>query len=371
MKILELTDALNWSGGIEQIVLLSKGLKEQGEEIFIGCDPESRLFKAGNDLGLPVIDFYLQREIHIGTIRKIINFVKEKKIDIIHAHHPKVHTLGLISAYYLPDTVFIASRRVIYKIRNNFFSSFKYKSNRIDRIIAVSEAVKKNLVDQKVQSNKISVIYSCVDIKKFNPFVSGNKIREEFNIKPQDKLIGKIANYSIYNFKGQDIFLKAAQIVIKKIPETKFMLVGEGTQHKNLSNLAQDLGISNNIIFTGYRRDIPEIIAAFDISVNTSRFEGLAGVIRESSSMGKPVIATSVGGNPEIVKHNETGYLIQSEDIEMLAQYIIELLYNKNKREKFGSAGRKFIEENFSTDVTIKKTLELYKSLYNLHKEAI
>ncbi|MBI5208109.1 MAG: glycosyltransferase family 4 protein [Candidatus Firestonebacteria bacterium] len=363
MRILELTDACSWSGGIEQLVLLTKGLVEKGHEIFIGCNSKSRLFKyAEGDKDIVPIVFDMHKEIDIKTIREIIKFVRKNKIDIIHAHHSKAHTLGFIASLWLPETVFIYTRRVIFKIRKNPFSYYKYRSKRVDGIVAVSEAVKKILCYSGVSPQKITVIYSGVDINKFHPAIDGNKIRQEFNIKSDDVLIGKIANYSDY--KGHDVFLKAAQSVIKKCSYAKFIIVGEGTQNGTLEQITNELGISGNVVFTGYRRDIPEIISAFDVSVNVSNFEGLAGVIRESSAVGKPVIATSIGGNPEIVRDGETGYLVPCGDSLYLAECILKLIKNKEKLKEFGNKGRKFIEENFTTQIMIEKYIKLYERLY-------
>ncbi|MBI4650480.1 glycosyltransferase, partial [Candidatus Desantisbacteria bacterium] len=275
MKILHLTDACSWSGGIEQLILLSRGLMKRNVEIFIGCDKKSRLFLYANSgHKLPVVTFDFKREINFQTIREIIHFAKKNNIDIIHAHHPKAHTLGLLSSLWLPGTIFIASRRVVFKIRNNPFSYFKYHASRIDNIVAVSEAVKKILLDTNIPAEKITVIHSVVDTERFNPDISGDRIRQEFKIEPGEILVGKIANYSLY--KGHDIFLKSAQLINKKNPKTKFMLVGEGTLNNDvLQKLACDLGIEKRLICTGYRTDVPEIIAAFDVSVNASRAEAL------------------------------------------------------------------------------------------------
>ncbi len=155
---------------------------------------------------------------------------------------------------------------------------------------------------------------------------------------------------------------------MKEIPETKFLIVGEDIdqnkkQEIKLRNLAEKLRLTDNIIFTGPRNDIPEIMLSLDIFVLSSLKEHFGRVIIEAMACGKPVIATNAGGVPEIVKDDYTGILVPPRDSEALARAIIDLSKDKKKVELMGARGRKIAEELFSIKANVKKIEQIYESL--------
>ena len=150
------------------------------------------------------------------------------------------------------------------------------------------------------------------------------------------------------------------------MPKAKFLVVGEGAEKNRLKKLAEKLNISENVIFTGLRGDVREILVITDIFVLPSLFEGLPNVIMEAMLAGKPVVATHIPGNDELVIDGETGSLVLSKDSDSLASAIINILENPDKGKQMGINGRKRVEEYFSIDETVKKTEELYEALVRL-----
>ncbi len=361
MRILQITDAMGWSGGTQQVLFLCKGLKDKGHDVLLACCRDSEIEKIAIEKGISLVNCPMRQDYDIFTILSLKNIIKKYKIEIVHSQHPKAHALGLSASFIAKVPVFIFTRRVIFNLRKNIFSQIKYNSKRINKIIAVSEGVKKVLVEYGILSSRIEVIHSGTDLQKFNSKINSQKIRDEFNILNDAPLVGLIGNFSYY--KGHTFFLEAIPLVLKKIPQAKFILAGRDTDGRELSNLVDKLGIGHNTILAGFRRDIPQVLAATDLTVNASLQEGFAGTIRESLAMEKPVVVTNVGGNSEMVIDKENGLLVPPADSQSLAEGIINLLADRQKAIEMGKKGRRLVEEKFSVENMVDKTEKLYESL--------
>ena len=147
------------------------------------------------------------------------------------------------------------------------------------------------------------------------------------------------------------------------MPIIKFLIVGDGPLKAELEKLSNGLNIRQNCIFTGFRQDIPDILSAIDMLVMSSLYEGMPMVILEAMAASKPVIASKVGGIPEMVRDGETGILVPPKDVDALAEKIIVLLKNKDKARQMGLAGRRRVEEEFDVNIMVRKTEEVYQEL--------
>jgi len=204
-----------------------------------------------------------------------------------------------------------------------------------------------------------------VDLAEFAPQQPDRKLREEFIIEEGWTLVGTLGQ--LIPGKGQDVLLKAAAQVLKKVPEVKFMIVGDGSPSyiKNLEDLSKDLGLSGKVLFTGFREDIPRIMSTLDIVVlpSTTHLEGLSRVIIEAMASSKPVIATNSGGNPEAIVDGATGILVLPEDPSSLAESILDLIKDETKRNRMGEAGRKRAEKLFRIEMNVSRIEKVYEEL--------
>ena len=174
-------------------------------------------------------------------------------------------------------------------------------------------------------------------------------------------MIGTIGQ--LYPDKGQKTFIEAASIVLKTYPATKFLIVGETKKERyktQLQDLVDKLGIKDKVIFTGKRNDIPQILASIDVFAFPTLKEGFARVIIEAMACAKPVIATRVGGNSEAVIDKISGFIIPINSPDMLAQKIIELIQDEDKRKSMGSIGRERVVNNFSLEHYVEKMKKIY-----------
>jgi len=162
--------------------------------------------------------------------------------------------------------------------------------------------------------------------------------------------------------KGPEFLVKASKYIISKYPDTYFMFTGDGPLEQDLKRKALEMGISDNIIFLGWRDDLAKIISIYDIFVLPSLNEGMGRVLVEAMALGKPIVASGIGGIPDLVIHGKNGFLVPPKNPKELAKYIQVLLENKDKREKMGLAGKE-MAYNFTSEIMVEKIASLYKKL--------
>lgn len=233
-----------------------------------------------------------------------------------------------------------------------------------DRVATASEVVHKNYFGKgKNSANNATILYPPVDTTKFHPGYNVEGIRSELRLKGQDKIVGTVGN--INPAKGYEYFFSAAKLVKQAFPEVKFLIVGKRleTQEKywqRLHTLIVDLEIEDDIILAGYRADIPQVTNAMDIFVLASVLEAAPIVVLEAMACAKPVIATGVGGVPELVIDGETGILVPPKQPEAIAKAVLYLLNHPKKAGEMGLKGRQRVTDHFSLEMCAQRHEEIY-----------
>jgi len=357
-------------GGSVQLLRLIKGLKEKGHNVFCALS-------VGKD-GKPVketIDILTKEKVgaYFFNMHKLSSKILLRKIirasefDVIHTHRDLALIFLLQSTIGMKCPAIVANRGTTYPLRFPTLKWFAHRSKRVDKIVAVSQAVKDSLTKSAhIRPEKIEVVYGGVDLDEFNYTIDGKPIREEFKISPNESLIGLIAE--MHPKKGHKYFLESAKIVLQQFPDARFILVGGG-KIEPIIHYAKELGIYEKIIFTGFRTDIPQILSAMDISVCSSTHgEGLTGTLRESLAMMKPTISTDVAGNSEIIIDKKTGVLVPPKDSKALAEAIIFMLKNKDKALKMAKNGYELVKEKFQNKYRVEKIEKLYYKILGKKK---
>ena len=235
-----------------------------------------------------------------------------------------------------------------------------------DCVLVNAEVIKERLVAEGYNGAKIEVIKNGIDLSRFARRNEDCKVRLEFGLPPAAPLVVVLARLS--RFKGIEYFLQAAAIVAKRFDEARFLVVGDliydPAYRSELKRQAVRLGLGKRVIFTGFRLDVPEVLSEASISVLPCHSaEGLSNSLLESMAVGLPVVATTVGGNPEVVDEGRTGILVPPREAEALAQAISLLLANPEKARRFGAAGRERVARHFSLDRMAQDTEALYMKL--------
>jgi glycosyltransferase involved in cell wall biosynthesis len=365
-RILYIEGTGNLAGG-GQISLLEllKKLNREKFEPFVICPFKGNLTSRLESMGIKTIIIPMgspKKNLFsfIFSIKKMRSLFLKLKVNLVHANTSRCALYGGLAAKPLGIPM-IWHVRVIESegLYDRFLVSLCTK------LITVSIAVQKRFEWLlKKYPEKIAVIYNGVDLREFNPEINGNDVREEFDIPLDIPVAGVLGN--LIPWKGQEYFIQAANEVIKTIPRSRFLVVGDGECRKKLEDLAEKLGLRGKIIFTGRRFDIFRIIAAMDVVVHSSISpEPFARVVIESMATGKPVVAMNEGGIPEVIENNISGILIPPKSSSLMAQAIIDLFKDKEKAKKIGLTARINVEKKFSIEENAKKTEEVYLKILN------
>ena len=238
-----------------------------------------------------------------------------------------------------------------------------------DQVIVVSKAVQDFFYKNRLPKSKIAIIHAPVDPCRFKPDISPSRIRNELGLSQDVPVIGIIGN--INPIKGHSYFLEAAFIIKNTYPDAKFLIVGSKlknreTYFESLLDYCNELNLNENVIFTGGRQDIPEIMAALDILVLSSLAEACPMVVLEAMATGKPVVATRVGGLPEEVVDGKTGILVTPKNPQAIADAVLSLLADKERMQQMGRVGRVRVIKHFTVQAAAQKTDVVYAQLLGM-----
>jgi glycosyltransferase involved in cell wall biosynthesis len=316
--------------------------------------------------GIKILTFPLKRIYsYKGFLasKLIKDIITTEKINIVHTFFESSDILGSIVGKVSKVPFIISSRRDTGFSKNSrLLKCYKLLNNFVDLILVNAQAVRDATIQQEnIRPDKIKTIYNGIKLEKYNAKVDIEQKRLELGIDPDAPVVGKIAN--LHPIKGHYYFLRAAVKVLEKFPRTNFILIGEGPLEEKLKQYANDLNISAQIKFLGLREDIPDIISILDISVLSSLTEGCSNAILESMAGGKPVIASNVGGNPELIVDGETGLIVPPRNPNMLADAECNLISDRVAAIKMGERGRDRVERLFSLDKIIAEFEEVYRSV--------
>lgn len=368
IKILYVIATLDVGGTERQLVELAKKLDKEKFEPIVCCLTRGGVFKKELDsYGIRVVIIGKKLGYDFSAILKLIKIIKKEKPKIVHTFLWTSNTIGRIAALFLRVPVIISSERckvrpfknLISRITDRFLSLFT------DKIIANSESVRlDHIKKEKIGQNRIISIPNGIDLERFNPnFQKNNSLRLKFGLEERVVSIGAIGRLDVY--KGYECFLMAMPQIFSEFKKVKFFIVGDGPLKTKLQKLANDLGVSSNVVFTGYIEDVREIYSILDIMVFTSLSEGLSNVVLEAMAMGKPVIATNIDSNKELIENNETGILVKPSNYLELSQAVLKFVKNTDLRKKIGQNARIFIEKNHDISFLTKKLEDLYENLLN------
>ena len=311
---------------------------------------------------------------------KLYRLIKKGKYHIVHTHSSKAGVLGRIAAYFAGTPLIVHTLHSLvfhdyqpWVVNRTWWLIKKICAPMTDFYISVSAIiVKKALAAGISKPEKYRTIYSGMELDWFlNAKFDSAKVREEFGIPQDAPVVGKIAR--LFPLKGHDELMDAAPEIVKRIPNVRFFLIGDGILLEHLQERAKNYGISENFVFAGLidRERIPEMISAMDVVVHTSLREGLARVLPQSLAMGKPCVSFDIDGAPEVVIDDYTGYLVEAYDSVGLAEKVSKILGDDDLRKKMGENGKIHVDPNFRTEKMVADIAEVYQMLLEKYPERI
>jgi len=301
--------------------------------------------------------------------KEIYSFIKKNNIHIVHTHGSKAGILGRFAARLAQVKVLLHTvhgwsfnRYQNFIVRWLFIRLERFCAKFSDRIIVVSEYDKKKGIIEKIGIDaKYRIIPYGINQPEFSRKVVN--LRNGLGIDDTDLIVGMVACFKPQ--KSPLDFIKVAASVNKAVPNSRFILIGDGVLRKKIEAQIIKSGLSKSVILSGWRRDIPEMLAAVDVFVLTSLWEGVPISVLEAMAAAKPVVATNTGGIAEVIIEGVNGYLVCPKDIVGMSKRVITLLSNQNLREQLGQNAHKSLDERFSREKMSQETATLYEEILN------
>lgn len=353
-------------GGVETLLLMILRNMDKQKLFPIVCSLTNKgeIGKEIEDLGIEVVCLNkLKHRFDWTIVRDIFQLIKQKNIKIVFSYQYHANLYGRLGATIAQVPCTVASVHNVYTIDKKIHRRVinKYLAKFTDKIVAVSKAVKEDILRyDSISDNKVEIIYNGVEMNKFLD-MNGNSIRSEFGISLDTRVIGTVGRLTPQ--KGQRHLLEAMSKIKEKFPRIVLLMVGDGPMKDELKNYARILGLNDTVIFTGPRRDIPSLLAAMDIFVLPSLWEGLSISLIEAMAAGKPVITTDIPPIREVINSEKAGILVPPHKSKAIADAIELLLRNKNLAESLGIAAWERAFSTFNIETTIHQYTNIFEDI--------
>jgi glycosyltransferase involved in cell wall biosynthesis len=357
MHIVLHTESSHGHGGQEIRTLVeTRWLIDHGWRALIVCQPDSPLLAEARASSIPVEAVRMGSATDIGAIVRLRGLMRERGVSLVHTHSSVDSWLGGVAAKSLGRPV-VRSRHVSIPIRRRRALVYRLA----DRIITSGEGVRAMVIGAGITAERVVAISAGVDSARFHPGVSGKAVRDELGLGAAP-VVGLVAN--VRGSKGHNVFLDAARAVLAVAPETRFLIVGDGVGFDDVKRRVRQLGLEARVRLTGFRRDIPEVMAALDVlALPSIRSEAIPQVIPQALAVGTPVVASTVGGSPELIRDGENGRLVPPADPAALADAILALLREPERARAMARAGQVMVQARYTIDATMARTTAVYREL--------
>jgi glycosyltransferase involved in cell wall biosynthesis len=371
LNILQTCFSVSWGGLELQALEIAKQLHLRTHRVWLACIRGSRLEEEARALNLTVLPLRVSGYIHPIATAKLARLIHREGIDIIHCQHSKDLAL-LVPAKILAreNSPIILSKRVgSYITKKDAYHRFIY--SHVARVLAISDVIHKNVLDTTpLPIDRVITLHDAVDTEHFSlARVSRERVRREFGFDDHTLVVGFVGRFS--PGKGHEEFLEAASRLNKKYNNIRFLVVGEASYgekayEQRIRSMCKSLKLDGVVLFAGFRRDIPDLMAAFDVFAFPSHAEAFGLVLIEAMAMERPVVSTNCDGVLDIVVDGVTGLYVNPRNAIQLANAIEKLGTDGELREKMGKNGRRRVEELFDQRRQIARIEEIYYGLLDL-----
>jgi len=359
IRVLHVDSERSWRGGERQVLFLMRRQRAAGDEPLLAAPNGSALALCARQEGFPVLPVPMRGTWDVASVLRLASIARARRPHVVHWHAARAHALGAMAALFAKEPKRILSRRVDFRVRRSLGSRLLYALP-TDAIAAISEGVRQALLASGVPDRLIRVIPSGIDLAPFEEPFDRAAARASLGLEPDEVLAIQVA--ALAPHKSQTTLLQAAAALGDEVPRLRIWIAGDGPLREALRAEHDRLGLSDRVRFLGFRADVIPLIRAADFFVISSYLEGLGTSVLDAMAAGLAVVATRVGGLPEIVRHEETGLLVPAQDPPALADAMKRLARDPDERARLGEQGRARARE-FSADRTAEATRELYQEV--------
>ena len=374
LKVLHLITRLVVGGAQDNTLLTVEKHSRNKFEVHLASHPEGQWFDRAQQVtdvfhALPNLVNPISPIDDFKTLSTLIKLLQKEQFDVVHTHSSKAGILGRVAAKIAKVPV------IVHTIHGFAFHDFMPTWKRkiyinlergmrpcTDFFLTVSELNRQQAIELEILSaEKSKTVYSGIDLTKLDRPCNTLEIRQQLNIPDGWQTIVMVGRLD--QQKAPYFLIDAFYQVLKQFPKTLLFFIGEGELQPQLEAQTQELGIKNNVKFLGSREDVPEILKIADIFALSSLWEGLGRAMTEAMLLGKPVVVPNIYGIPETVHHGETGLLFPAKNVEKLADNLVCLLQNTEKREYLGNTAKQLTRKLFDVNEMVKQIEIIYEQL--------
>jgi glycosyltransferase involved in cell wall biosynthesis len=360
MFSLHIDTARTWRGGQNQVLLTVNGLRELGHRAALVAHPDGELRRRAAE-GLELIPIASKAEVDLQAAWRLSRAIKRLNPDIVHAHDPHgvamaSFALSLGGSARMP--VLVASRRVDFHLNGNAFSRWKHRQ--VDCFIAASEAIRQMLISDGVPAARAVTVHEGIDVSAVAATPSVN-LHETFWLPHHAPVVGNVA--ALVPHKGHRHLIDAAHLVVQRLPDARFLILGEGELREPLERQIREHRLEKHVLLPGFRTDVIGCIHGFDLFAMSSVTEGLGTSLLDAMACSRAIVATRAGGIPEVVEDGLTGILVPPHDHRAMAEAIVGLLGDPPLRQRMGEAGFRRAREGFTVERMVTETAAVYARL--------
>lgn len=371
LRVLQIVDGFRMGGAESKLLELIAHLDKQRFEITLAnVGPTGPLEERFHQLGVDIFQFTRRSAFDPLPVWRLYRLMRQREIDIVQTTLLWADIIGALAAKLARVPAIFSWETVSHEgdpFHNNFQrrAGYRLAMKWVDRIIPVSHEIKRSLIKRRnIPAEKIHVIHYGVDLEKYRPADRQAALakRRELGISSDAILIGVMAR--LEPPKGHRFFIEAFPAIVKQFPRAHAIFAGEGSLRAELEAQARALGVNGHITFLGARNDVNEILGALDLFVLPSVSEGLPNVVLEAMAAQKPVIATAVGGIPEVVSHGENGFLTPPADASALQKLLLQCLNGQERWPLLAQEGRRTVETEFSLAYQVASFERIFAEVY-------
>jgi len=367
MFTLHIDTARTWRGGQNQVLLTVVGLRARGHRTVLVAHPEGELARRASE-GHDLIRLAPAHEVDFAAAFRLARVVRDLAPDLIHAHDPHAVAMASMALSTIPDRrrpAIVIARRVDFHLKRNAFSRWKYKQ--VDAAICSSDAIRAMVIEDGIPEESAFTVHEGVQVDRIQALPSADVCKELW-LPPGSPTVGNIG--ALVAHKGQRYLVDAAPAVVRALPDTHFLIFGEGELRPALTRQIKHLGLEHRVSLAGFRPDILPLLKGLDLFVMSSITEGLGTSILDAMAASKAVVGTSAGGIPEAVEHGVTGLLVPPHNAGALADAILTLLRDEPLRRRMGEAALARVRERFNVDRMVDETLAVYARVAGMRRAA-
>jgi glycosyltransferase involved in cell wall biosynthesis len=364
MRIMQTESSMGLGGRELAVLAMAEGLVRRGHHVVLAIQPGSLLQESARERKILYECIGMSKLKYPLAVWAFRQQIRRHGIEVIHTHSSRDRWMAAIAAHGCsPRPAVVLGRHHCGTVPNSFVNWMGY--TRLSHCIVTTggERLRQELIDGNGFSpSRVVSIPTGVDLTRFTADVDGSVFRSELNLPHNTVLVGAVAY--LHEYKGLRYFIEAAGLVLEKAPMTRFVIVGDGPERERLRAQIDRAGANPHVLMVGHRDDVPHVMAGLDICVVSSTgTETLTQVIPQALAMGKPVVATDVGGISDVVVNQVTGLLVPPRDAKVMAEAILWMMSQKEEGRRFAQAGRCLVMERYSLEVAVHRTERLYEEL--------